>query len=143
MDLQEKDYIAIVQCHIAKDRCSGYGCDRAFTQRTGGFASYPDDRTYRTLHLTCGGCCGKRLGRKLGHLVRRIAKCEQVPKERIVVQLASCMTTDNFHGPPCPNLDYIKKLITRLGLDYRQTTVISKVADHRRKKGDYGDLPEA
>ena len=93
--------------------------------------------------LTCGGCCGKRLARKLTNLVRMIAKGEQVPKERIVVQLASCITTDNFHAPPCPNLAYLKKLIGKAGLDYRQNTSISKIAEARRKEGIYEDLPGA
>lgn len=141
MNLSEKDYVVVVQCQIAKDRCSGYGCETAFTHRTGGFADYPRDKDYRTLHLTCGGCCGKRLARKLAHLARMIAKGEQVPKERIVVQLASCITTDNFHAPPCPNLAYLKELIGKVGLDYRQNTSISKTAEAKRKEGIYEDRP--
>ena len=30
VDLKDKDYVAIVQCHIVKERCSGYNCERAF-----------------------------------------------------------------------------------------------------------------
>jgi len=30
--------IAIVQCHLVHQRCPGYICDRAFVNRTGGFA---------------------------------------------------------------------------------------------------------
>jgi hypothetical protein len=39
--MDNKDYIAIVQCHIVKERCSGYFCERAFHHRLGGFAVYP------------------------------------------------------------------------------------------------------
>ncbi len=141
MDLREKDYVAVVQCQIAKDRCSGYGCEKTFTHRTGGFADYPRDNTYRTLYMTCGGCCGKRLGRKLTNLTRMLAKREQIPRERIVVQLASCITTDNSHAPPCPNLEYLRKLIAKVGLDCRLTTVISGAADAKRKEGIYENLP--
>jgi hypothetical protein len=27
VDVKNKDYIVIVQCHIVKERCSGYNCD--------------------------------------------------------------------------------------------------------------------
>ena len=68
--MQDKDYIAIVQCHLVKQRCSGYFCEKAFHERTGGFAAYPPDKAYRTIYLTCGGCCGRALHRKLSHLRR-------------------------------------------------------------------------
>ncbi len=141
MDLNEKDYVVIVQCQIAMDRCSGFLCEKAFSGRAAGFADYPADKTYRTLYLTCGGCCGKRIGRKLTNLIRMAGKAD-IPKDRIVVQLSSCMTTDNFHYPPCPNLEYIRKIIDRLGLDCRQTTVISKMCDKRRADGVYDPLPD-
>jgi predicted metal-binding protein len=136
-DPAAKDYVVIVQCDIVKERCSGYYCERAFHERTGGFADYPADRPYRTLTMTCGGCCGRAVQRKLLHLCRKIAKAEGITKDRIVVQLASCITKDNFHAPPCPHLDYIKTLIARLGLDVREDTRISETAESRRKSGKY------
>ena len=54
-DLATKEYIVIVQCHIVKEHCSGYLCERALHLRTGGFADYPADKTYRMLMMTCGG----------------------------------------------------------------------------------------
>jgi len=137
IDLREKDYVVIVQCHIVKERCSGYNCERAFHERTGGFAAYPKDKTYRMLNMTCGGCCGRAVQRKLGNLIRRIKKEEDIGKERIIVQLSSCITKDNFHAPPCPHLDYLKSLIARLGLDVCEDTIIYEKSEKRRNEGLY------
>jgi predicted metal-binding protein len=135
--MNDKDYIAIVQCHLVKQRCSGYMCERAFHERTGGFANYPADKPYRTLYMTCGGCCGRALHSKLGNLVRKIKAKEGIEKDRIVVQLSSCITNDSYHGPACPHLDYLKELIGKLGLDVRETTSISQKAEKRRQAGVY------
>jgi predicted metal-binding protein len=137
IDLKEKDYVVIVQCHIVKERCSGYNCELAFHERTGGFAAYPKDKTYRMLNMTCGGCCGRAVQRKLSNLTRRIKKQEDIGKDRIVVQLSSCITKDNFHAPPCPHLDYLKALIAKVGLDIREDTVISEKSERRRQEGLY------
>ncbi|MHC4425178.1 MAG: CGGC domain-containing protein [Planctomycetota bacterium] len=136
-DLKDKDYVAIVQCHIVKERCSGYNCERAFNERLGGFAVYPEDKTYRMLNLTCGGCCGRAVQRKLSNLVRRIEKHEGIAKDRIVVQLASCVTKDSFHSSPCPHLDYLKGLLTKLGLDVCEDTYIDEKSEERREAGLY------
>ena len=132
-----QDYIAIVQCHLVKQRCSGYFCEKAFHERTGGFAGLEPGRAYRTLTLTCGGCCGRALHRKLGHLVRQARDKEKVEKSRIVVQLSSCIVKDNYHGPACPHLAYLKELIAKLGLAWREGTKISAKAEARRKAGVY------
>ena len=137
VDLESKDYVVIVQCHIVKERCSGYNCERAFNERTGGFSAYPADKNFRMLNLTCGGCCGRAVHRKLSNLLRRIKKQEGIAKGRIVVQLASCITKDNYHAPPCPHLDYIKTLIARIGLDVCEDTVISEKSQRRRAAGLY------
>ena len=135
--MEGKDYIAVVQCHIVKQRCSGYYCEASFNERSGGFAGYPADRNIRTLHLTCGGCCGRALHRKLGNLIRKVAAKEGIGKERIVVQLSSCITKDNYHGPPCPHLDYLEALIAKLGLDVVHDTRISERSEQRRQAGQY------
>ncbi|MBN1292032.1 MAG: CGGC domain-containing protein [Candidatus Latescibacteria bacterium] len=135
--MEDKDYIAVVQCHIVKQRCSGYLCEQAFNERTGGFEDYPRDKEYRTLHMTYGGCCGRALHRKLGNLVSKIKKYENIDKDRIVVQLSSCITKDYYHGPPCPHLDYLKTLIGKLGLDFREGTSISKKSEKLRQEGVY------
>ena len=136
-DVKEKDYVAIVQCQIVKERCSGYYCEKAFHERAGGFADYAQDKAYRTLYLTCGGCCGRAIHRKLGNLIRQLNKREGIGKDKVVVKLSSCITKDNFHGPPCPNLDYLKQLIAKLGLDVCEDTSISPKAEERRQAGLY------
>ncbi len=137
VDLNSKDYIVIVQCHIVKQRCSGYYCEKAFTERTGGFSDYLADKVYRKINITCGGCCGRAVHRKLTNLVRRIRKEEQIGKDRIVVQLSSCITKDNYHAAPCPHLDYLKGLIAKIGLDVLEDTQISQKAEQRRQAGLY------
>ncbi len=135
--MEEKSYLIIVQCHIVMERCSGYYCEKAFHERTGGFAGYPADRTYRTIYLTCGGCCGRAVHRKLDHLVRLLKKRENVERSAVVVHLASCITKDNYHGPRCPHYDYLKDLIGRLGLDIRDDTSVSAKSEAKREAGIY------
>ena len=130
------DYIVIVQCHIVKERCSGFLCEQAFRERAGGFAEYPKDKPIRFLSITCGGCCGKATLRKLTHLIRLATKAG-IEKDRILVQLSSCMTKDNFHSPRCPHTDYIKQLVARAGLRCREDTRISPTAEQRRRDGVY------
>ena len=137
IDLNEKDYVVIVQCHIVKERCPGYLCEKAFNERAGGFVDYPKDRKYRIIYMTCGGCCGRAVHRKLTNLVRTASRKEGIEKDRFVVQLSSCITKDNFHGPPCPHVDYIKNLIGRIGLDIRDGTVISPLSEKRRAGGKW------
>ena len=137
INIKDKEYVVVVQCHIVKERCSGYNCERAFNERSGGFASYPKEKSYRMINLTCGGCCGRAIHRKLSHFARWIKKEEGLEKDKIVVQLSSCITKNNFHAPPCPHLDYIKELLTRLNLDVCEDTYISKRSEERRKAGLY------
>jgi predicted metal-binding protein len=137
VDLSEKDYVVVLQCHIVKQRCSGYGCESSFHHRQGGFAAYPPEKQYRFLNLTCGGCCGMATQRKLAGLLRKLKKEEDIGRERVVVQLSSCMTKDNYHAPRCPHTDYIKSLLSRLGVDCREDTVISELSEKRRQQGVY------
>ena len=136
--MKEKSYVVVVQCDIVMQRCSGYLCERAFNERTGGFSSYPKDKSFRTIYMTCSGCCGRAVHRKLGDLIRMIKKEEGVKKEEIVVHLASCITRDNYHAPPCPHLDYLKLLIEgKHSLDLVEDTYISKTSEKLREKGVY------
>lgn len=137
INLASKDYLVIVQCEIVKQRCPGYLCEKAWHERTGGFAAYPKDKAYRVIHLTCGGCCGRGLHRKLTLLNRTIKKKENIEKDKIIVQLSSCITKDNYHAPPCPHRDYIRALVSKIGMDYLEDTVISKTAQRRRDEGIY------
>lgn len=137
IDLAGKKYIVIVQCHIVKERCPGYLCEKAFHERTGGFADYPSDTAYRVVNMTCGGCCGRALHRKLTHMLRTMKRKEGIEKGDVIIQLSSCMTKDNFHAPPCPHLDYLKTLVERIGIDFRADTVISEASERRRQEGRY------
>ncbi|MCX7016974.1 MAG: CGGC domain-containing protein, partial [Candidatus Sumerlaeota bacterium] len=74
------DYLVVVQCDIVKQSCPGYNCERAYHERTGGFADLPRDQPYRTLYLTCGGCCGRAIHRKLSRLARELLKREGIKK---------------------------------------------------------------
>ncbi|HML74896.1 MAG TPA: CGGC domain-containing protein [Anaerohalosphaeraceae bacterium] len=139
IDLASKDYLVIVQCEIVKQRCPGYLCEKAWHERTGGFAAYPKDKAYRVIHLTCGGCCGRGLHRKLTLLNRTIKKKENIEKDKIIVQLSSCITKDNYHAPPCPHRDYIRALVSKIGMDYLEDTVISRTAQRRREEGIYSE----
>lgn len=136
-DLVEKVYIVTVQCHIVKERCPGYLCEKAWHERTGGYGDYPRGRFYRTLTLTCGGCCGRALHRKLGQFLRTLKKKEGIEKERVIVQFSSCISNNNYHAPPCPHLDYLRTLVARHGLDLQEGTVISDLSQKRRQDGTY------
>jgi predicted metal-binding protein len=129
--------IAIVQCHIVHERCPGYFCDRSFVNRTGGFEGLELAEDVRKLSFTCGGCCGRALHRKLIALKRNARQHDNIEPHEILVKLASCITKDNFHGPACPHLDYLKDLIQKAGLSFSLDTQISTKAEEKRAKGIY------
>ncbi|MCF8067371.1 MAG: CGGC domain-containing protein [Desulfobacterales bacterium] len=136
--MKEKSYIAIVQCDIVKERCSGYRCEKAFFDRTDGFARYSKDMELRSIYMTCGGCCGRGIHRKLDELTRSIKEKEGIEKDQIAVHFSSCITKDNYHAPPCPHLDYLKTLVVdKLGLDLCEETSISNMSEKLRQKGIY------
>ena len=136
--MKSKTYLVVVQCHIVMERCSGYFCEQAYHHRSGGFSRYSDDVAHRVLYLTCGGCCGLAVHRKLNDLLRSIKNKEGVRKDQIAVHLASCITKDNYHGPLCPHLDYLKTIIRdKLKLDLVEDTHISQLSEKRRKRGTY------
>ena len=133
----EKQFIAVVQCHLVKQRCSGYQCERAFHHRLGGFQRYPADEPLRSMHLTCGGCCGRPVQRKLSNLLKQIKKREGIQRDQVVVHLSSCITKDNHHGPPCPHLEYLEALIGKLGVDMVRDTTVSAKSEKLRAEGVY------
>ena len=136
--MAEKEYIVVVQCHIVKERCSGYYCEHAFFERIDLFSEYPKDRTIRYLPLTCGGCCGRAVHRKLSDLIRQVKKKEGMSKEKIRVHLSSCISFDSYHSPPCPHKDYLRTLISnKLGLDLVEGSKISELAEKRRSDGTW------
>lgn len=137
MRIEDKSYVIVLQCDIVMERCSGYFCEKSLNEREGGFSEYPKDKQLRALYMTCGGCCGLATHRKVSHLIKRVHEKEKIPKEQIIVQMASCMTLDNYHGPACPHLDYIKELLDKLNVDYRENTHIDTTSEELRHKGRY------
>ncbi len=129
-------YVAIIQCEIAKNRCSGYACTSSFYDKTGTFEHYDGDTKY--IAFTCGGCCGKGTAAKLEHFSRRMLKAGQAKKHDVVIHLSSCMVTDNHHYDRCPHVDYIKGIIKKHGFDnIVEGTYISKGAARKRELGIY------
>ena len=130
-------YIITLQCHVATQRCSGLGCENAFWTRTDGFAGYPADQTIRYMSTTCSGCPGRSVQRKLSNFLKRLRAKTDIRPDQVVLQFASCVCKDNFHGPPCPHYDYMKTIVERCGLRWAEGTVISKKAESRRKNGKW------
>ncbi len=139
-NLTEKKFVVVVQCHIVKERCSGYLCEFAFKERTGGFKDYHKEQKLRFISITCGGCCGRAVHRKLSHFIKLAKAKEKIKKEEIIVHLSSCISKDNYHGPPCPHIDYLKTLICdKLGLKIIEGTKISDFSEKLRKEGKYNE----
>ncbi|MBI5722714.1 MAG: CGGC domain-containing protein [Planctomycetes bacterium] len=136
-ELKDKEYLVMVQCDLVKQHCSGYFCEKALNERSGGFAELDAGKRYRYIQITCGGCCGRALHRKLMHLVKKSAKSEGLSREKILVQFSSCICLENYHGPACPHLDYLRTMVAKSGLDLREGTKISKKAQEKRRSGIY------
>jgi predicted metal-binding protein len=136
--MKDKKYIVVLQCHIVKERCSGYLCEHAFNERSGTFSKYPKDPSIRFLSLTCGGCCGRATHRKLSHLIKAISKKENIEKDQLQVHLSSCIAFDSYHGGVCPHKKYLETLICdKLGLDCTDGSKISDLTEKRRAEGLY------
>jgi len=129
--------IGIVQCDIAKERCSGLACINSFDKRIDAFEGY-EETDIMAVPFNCGGCPGRRIGRSAAHLARRAEHKAGIKKEEIVIHLASCITTDNGHYPPCPHLGYITLMLERKGFRLRKGSYKSKTAERRRTEGRYG-----
>ncbi len=139
--MPDKKILVIVQCHIVKEYCSGYFCEYHFTDRSSAFNIYSKNKDLRLITLTCGGCCGRAIHRKLTDLIKRAKTHEKIEKNQIVVHLASCIAFDNYHGPACPHKEYLKTMIQeKLGLDLVEGSKISKLSDKRRTEGIYENV---
>ncbi len=136
--MTEKKYIVVVQCHIVKERCSGFLCEQAFHERKDCFAIYKGQDNLRFLTMTCGGCCGRGVMRKLENLVKQLKKREGIGKEAIAVHLSSCAAFESFHGPECPHKDYLATIITeKMGLDLVYGSRLSAQTEKLRQTGKY------
>ncbi len=129
--------VVVIQCDIVCKRCSGYACTRTFYKREGKFAGYPEDTEYMT--MTCGGCCGMGVAAKLENLTRKLHLGGH-KKEDVVVHLASCVVSDNYHNPACPHKEYIKKIVERKGYPLVLGSYISKKASRLREEKVYQEF---
>jgi predicted metal-binding protein len=127
--------VAVIQCEVSREHCSGAQCGISFAERKDHFAGYGSEAIYY-LPMTCGGCPGRRVSRLAAHLKKALAKREVTPEE-IVVHLASCVVNDNHHAPPCPHLEDIKLILSRQGLTVVEGSMISGTAERRRQSGVY------
>ena len=133
--MKNKEMVIIIQCDLAHKKCSGFACTNSFYNKEGMFNEYPENTKY--ISFTCGGCCGKLVSGKLSHFTKKMLKQTEISKENVIVHLASCMTSDNYHYDRCPHLDYIKNIVTKRGYDFIEGTYLSKKAEIKREKGIY------
>lgn len=135
----EKTYVVVVQCdQVVHEVCPGFLCEHAFSARADAFSVYPADRNIRYMSISCGGCPGRGVLRKLVNLKKNLKKRESLDGGIVAVHLSSCITRSNHHGPRCPHIDYIKEQIDRVGLDWVEDSRISPTAEKRRGQGMYG-----
>lgn len=126
--------IVIVQCEQVFERCSGWHCTRNFYDGTGGFSNRNYGSEVKYISFSCGGCNGRGVSSRLSNFKRRSG----FDTDDVAVHLASCMVTDNHHGPRCPFVDSMKTMIRRLGYNHIvEGTHISKTTEARRKTGVY------
>ena len=108
-----ENYVVIIQCDTAKNRCSGLRCTNAFYEKNDAFKNYNKDTKY--ISFTCGGCCGKSVSAKLANFSMWLKKYSDIEKDKVFIHFSSCMATDNGHYDRCPNIDYIKQIIMKKG----------------------------
>lgn len=131
-------YVLIIQCDIARQRCSGFACTDSFYNRAGFFKDCGYAHGVRYIALTCGGCCGASLASKLEHFSKKLIKATGIKKDEVAVHLSSCMVTDNYHHDRCPHLDYIKALVLKKGFkNIVEGTFQSENATKKRAAGIY------
>ncbi len=135
-------YIIALQCHIVKERCSGYLCEESFYNRQGGFSGYPKDADIRYLSFTCGGCCGRATLRKLANALKLLKKRADIDSAEVVLHYSSCMCRESFHGPKCPHFDYIQELVSRKELTTVEGTQISDKTSSRLDENGKWHKPE-
>ena len=128
--------VAVIQCEVAHERCTGVQCAAALADREDLFARYGDEVRYY-VPFPCGGCPGRRVGR-LAHQIKRIMTKRGVALEEIAVHLSSCMVFESGHYPPCPHLADIRTMLARKGFArVVDGTHLSPQAEQRRAEGLY------
>ncbi len=135
--MSQPKYIIVLQCHIVKERCSGFLCEQSFHQRDCGFSDYSPDADLRYINFTCGGCCGRATLRKLSNFLKLLKKQTDITRDQVVLHFSSCICKESFHGPICPHYDYLKELVERHNLTWREGTHFSKTAQKRRDQNGH------
>lgn len=133
--MNDKKFVVIIQCELAHKKCSGFACTNAFYNKEEMFKDYDKDSRY--ISFTCGGCCGKSVSSKLMHFSKKLLKKTEIEKKEVIIHLASCITSDNYHYDRCPHIDYIKNIIAKRGYEIVDGTYISKNAKTKRETGQY------
>ena len=139
MDRKQIKCVAVIQCAVAHERCTGSFCAQSFANRTHYFAGYGEAAIYY-IPFGCGGCPGRRVSRLAAQLSKTMQKAG-VAKDEIAVHLASCVVTDNGHYPPCPHLADMKKMLARKGLHVVEGSHVSPSAERKRAAGLYAARP--
>jgi predicted metal-binding protein len=142
VDKSKAKCVVVIQCSVAHERCPGAGCATKFVDREDYFAGYGPDAKYY-VSFGCGGCPGRRVGRLLGTLKKKVKAHQGIEPDEIVVHLATCVIGDNVHYPPCPHVKDIKTMIARRGLHFVEGSYVSHSPSVIRKHetGVYAPLP--
>lgn len=127
--------VAVVQCAIALERCSGFNCSRAFHKRTNYFKDYANEVMY--VPISCGGCPGRRLSRLISNLKKGALKKEGIDKQDIKVHFTACVVTNNGHYPLCPFKDYMKAISAQKGFEVIEGGYESESSKKRREDNHY------
>jgi predicted metal-binding protein len=127
--------VAVIQCAIALERCSGFHCSQAFYKRENYFKDYPDNVMY--VPFSCGGCPGRRVSRLISNLAKGALKKEGIDKDSIIVHLTACIVTDNGHYPQCPFKDYMKAILLQKGFKVIDGGYESSGSKKRRENNRY------
>ena len=140
MDLSKIKLIVIIQCEIAKRRCSGYHCSQSFYERSGGFEKYSQDQDMRLRMFECGGCNGKGVNSLLSNVGKCLKKEGKIKPEEVAIHFASCVTLDNHHSSRCMFINHMKQQVLKTPLKdalILEDTWYSKTATRRRLEGIY------
>ena len=130
------EYVVVVQCQKAHNRCSGFQCANTFYNRADHFKEYDDKVKY--LSFTCGGCNGKSINAKIYNLAKRAMKKAGLEKDGFTVHFASCITNDNIHSERCVFLEQMKRIVLKAGFtNIKYGSYISQSAQKKRDEGIY------
>lgn len=127
--------VAVIQCAIALERCSGFHCSWTFHKKENYFKDYNADIIY--VPFSCGGCPGRRVSRLVSNLKKGAFKRGGIDKQNIRVHFTACVVTDNGHYPLCPFKDYMKAILLQKGFEVIEGGYESEGSRKRRANNHY------